>query len=183
MSKLFQRKAGFTLIELMIVVAIIGILAAIAIPAFIGYVRRSKTSEVGGNLKSLFTGANTYYTQELTPQGIGAIGMAQTRCVVPAAGPIPATPNDQKQVGLFGANASYMALGFTIDDPVYYSYSIIGGGAVCAFGMAGDPVYTFGAMGDLDADMALSTFELATGVNADLQLFRAPGFFVVDEME
>ena len=37
--------AGFTLVELMIVVVILGILAAVAIPAFTRYVKRSKTSE------------------------------------------------------------------------------------------------------------------------------------------
>ena len=91
MRPVVQRRHAFTLIELMIVVAIIGILAAIAIPAFIGYVRRSKTSEVPANLKSLYEGAATYYsTERNTMQGIVAAS-AQTNCVVDPAGPIPSS--------------------------------------------------------------------------------------------
>ncbi|MBL8955305.1 MAG: prepilin-type N-terminal cleavage/methylation domain-containing protein [Myxococcaceae bacterium] len=52
-------RKGFTLIELMIVVAIIGILAAIAIPNFIRFQARSKQSEVKTNLKAVFTGQKT----------------------------------------------------------------------------------------------------------------------------
>jgi len=52
---------GFTLIELMIVVAIIGILAAIAIPNFLKYQAKSKQSEARANLSSIFTNAITWY--------------------------------------------------------------------------------------------------------------------------
>ena len=55
-----QRK-GFTLIELMIVVAIIGILAAIAIPKFAEMIRKSKEGAVKGNLGSLRGALNIYY--------------------------------------------------------------------------------------------------------------------------
>src|SRR5580765_1141264 len=55
---------GFTLIELMIVVAIIGILAAVAIPAFMKYIRRSKTVEATMNVRKLFDSSVSYYEAE-----------------------------------------------------------------------------------------------------------------------
>ena len=53
---------GFTLIELMIVVAIIGILAAIAIPKFADLVTRSKESSVKGSLGALRSAVSIYYS-------------------------------------------------------------------------------------------------------------------------
>ena len=61
-----KLKKGFTLIELMIVVAIIGILAALAIPNFIRFQARSKQSEVKANLKSLFTAERSYFQEHDT---------------------------------------------------------------------------------------------------------------------
>ncbi len=56
-----MQKNGFTLIELMIVVAIIGILAAIAVPSFIEYTKTSKTTEAILHLQAIGKGASLYY--------------------------------------------------------------------------------------------------------------------------
>src|SRR5690349_9074919 len=61
-----KLQKGFTLIELMIVVAIIGLLAALAIPNFIRFQARSKQSEVKANLKSMFTAERSYYQEHDT---------------------------------------------------------------------------------------------------------------------
>lgn len=60
-SSRFSFSKGFTLIELMIVVAIIGILAAIAIPNFVKFQCRSKQSEAKTNLKAMYVAEESYY--------------------------------------------------------------------------------------------------------------------------
>jgi type IV pilus assembly protein PilA len=72
-----RQRYGFTLIELMIVVAIIGILAAIAIPNFQRFQARARQAEVSANLKSLFTGLRTQQRRPANP--IRASGFSPER--------------------------------------------------------------------------------------------------------
>ncbi|GAA5647009.1 MULTISPECIES: pilin [Vibrio] len=61
--------SGFTLIELMIVVAIIGVLSAIAVPAYKSYVSKSEMASGLATIKSLITPAEIYYQQNSSLSG------------------------------------------------------------------------------------------------------------------
>ncbi|MEE8448345.1 MAG: prepilin-type N-terminal cleavage/methylation domain-containing protein [Thermodesulfobacteriota bacterium] len=75
MKRLREQK-GFTLIELMIVVAIIGILAAIAIPNFLKFQAKAKQSEAKTNLKAAFVAEKAHFAEKDTYDVFSVIGFA-----------------------------------------------------------------------------------------------------------
>lgn len=172
---------GFTLIELMLVVGIMGVMSAIAIPSFAGMIKRSKSAEVAGHLNAMFKNAASYYVAERSSQGQGA--SVAGHCIVQDGAPSPAQPGRNKQ--RFEADAAFRALGFSIADTVYFSYGLFakGGTGGCGHGPNAPELYTFYAHGDLDENLAMSTFELATGSDAENTLMHAVGLHIERDTE
>lgn len=78
-----SKTKGFTLIELMVVVAVIGILAAIAVPAYTDYVTRGKIQDATSALASKRVQVEQYFQDNRTYADVGAI--INSACVADAA--------------------------------------------------------------------------------------------------
>jgi len=63
MRKFFKNQKGFTLVELMIVIVIVGILAAVAVPIYTGNVKKAKQSECDAALGTIRTALRVYYAE------------------------------------------------------------------------------------------------------------------------
>jgi type IV pilus assembly protein PilA len=136
MFKSLRKQEGFTLIELMIVVAIIGILAAIAIPNFLQYQMKSRQSEAKTNLMAIKTSEVSWQGERGCFLTVGAwpalsLPAAGTKSVprnwFPAgAGPVlnlPVAGGWCSAAGLGGSLGSFADLGFQPTGNVYYQYA------------------------------------------------------------
>ena len=156
-----QQKRGFTLIELMIVVAILGILAAVAIPAFVNYMKRAKTSEATINVDRIYEGAVAYYEQKHVVTGVSSI--SKTGCLPQTIVWTPtSTPSETEQIvdvslwrGQTGSPAQWEALDFGMSDNHLYSYSFSVGATTCPLP---DTNFRSYALGNLDGDSIYSLF-------------------------
>jgi type IV pilus assembly protein PilA len=138
-KKLHTRRGGFTLIELMIVVAIIGILAAIAIPNFLRFQLKAKSSEGKTNLAAIRTAEESYFAEYN---------------VYVSALPSPAATGKNVKVPFtaIGAPGGFAQLGWSPEGHVYFNYSVSTSGNN----------YTAATLANIDASGGVQTWGYTT---------------------
>ncbi|AOY00670.1 type IV pilin protein [Jeongeupia sp. USM3] len=105
-----KARAGFTLIEVMITIAIIGILASIALPAYSNYVNRAKARTAGADLVSLSLAVENIYQKQLAypTKATAAVATTVATTWTPAA---QSTDFDYTYLSAAGANYTLTATG------------------------------------------------------------------------
>lgn len=156
-------RSGFTLIELMVVVVIVAVLAAVAIPAFSGYVMRARAAEAPTFLGEIRQREEAYRAE------FGQYGSAPTvdnqDCPEGGGGnytPTTLDPNGQPQE-FVTAGTGWQQLGARPDGAVRFQYCVMDGPPGTTPGGLGfngtDFWFVARAIGDLDGDGNMVTFE------------------------
>jgi type IV pilus assembly protein PilA len=164
-----QRQAGFTLVELMVVVAIIGVLASVAIPLFVLNARKAKSAEAFVHIRRVYLASRSYILDARMGRGATATMVPQfpeSEVTTPVAS-CCTFPGHKCPVNAAAWDTStWNSLMFTMEDPHYFRYEYESTGTA---GAGTGSKFTMRAVGDLDCDGISSTFEMY-GVWSDADL-------------
>jgi|GEM_PF-2454205 len=164
--------------------AVLGMMSAIAIPAFIKYVRRAKTSEATMNLRRAFTASVSYYHEQRADR---------TGAILPQQFPksVETPPHDVWHASVCAngeskkfvpdentwKHSTWQALNFSVDDPFFYKYTYE------SEGTGTGARFTIRATGDLNCDGVYSTFERIGFIDDEGNVGGGAGLYWDKELE